>query len=171
MDEEFSPSLYGELRAIGQKMMKNEPQATMSATGLVHEAYARLASSSSEVEVVDRQHLVNVACRVMRHLLVDRAKSRATPKHGGLLARVDFEGLEVGKADPTTDYIAIDQLLRQLEAENSDLARVADFVLFGQLEQREIAEALEVHVNTVAKRWRQAKAWLAERLGTDPPGP
>ena len=46
---------------------------TISATGLVHEAYLKLVGSG---DWADRVHFVAVAARAMRQILTDRARAR-----------------------------------------------------------------------------------------------
>ncbi len=69
--------LYDELRRIAHRQL-DAGGATLQTTGLVHEAYLKLAQS----QVVDEQHLLNLASRAMRQVLVDTARARGRTCRG-----------------------------------------------------------------------------------------
>src|SRR5258708_659344 len=68
------PVVYDELRAIARRQLaRRAPGATLSTTGLVHEAYLKLVDQS-RVTWRDRAHFFALAAVAMRHVLVDRAR-------------------------------------------------------------------------------------------------
>ena len=71
--------------------MQNEsPARTIQATALVHEAYLRLV----DVTNVDWQHRAQffaISARIMRNILLDNARARASAKRGGQQARVNLD--------------------------------------------------------------------------------
>src|SRR5712691_7595816 len=68
---QLSSILYSELRRQAARCMRGaRPGGTLQTTGLVHEAFIRLAGAHS-VDWQDRKHFLVVAGRTMRRLLVD----------------------------------------------------------------------------------------------------
>jgi len=72
--DELASLIYGNLRRLASSYMRSErPGHTLSPTGLVHEAYMRLAGENLAIE--DRGHLLAIAAREMRRVLVDHART------------------------------------------------------------------------------------------------
>lgn len=156
--------VYDELRRISQAQIGGESGGvTISATGLVHEAYLKLLGAG---EWADRGHFVAVAARAMRQILTDRARARATLKRGAGAAAVTLVpdvmgGAESGIAD---DVLAVDAALDRLALRDADLARLVELRFFGGLEVAEVAEVLGVSPRTAARQWARAKAHLRAEL-------
>ena len=78
--EQLTPRVYAELRRIAGHCMQNErPGRTLQTTALVHEAYLRLIDVNN-VNWEHRAHFFAVSAQIMRRILVDRARGRATAK-------------------------------------------------------------------------------------------
>ena len=155
--------LYDELRRLSQAQVNAEPgPITLSATGLVHEAYARLVGTG---DWSDRNHFLATASRAMRRILTDRARARTAGKRGGdeRPATLDEAALTSETASPDL-VLAIDQALTGLAERDRDLARVFELRFFGGLEIREIAQITGASTSTVARQWARAKAYLRADL-------
>ena len=63
------------------------------------------------------------------------------------------------------DLVALDDILRQLEARNKRHSEIFMLRFFGGLTTDEIAEQLGVSDRTVRNDFRFAKLWLRRRLG------
>lgn len=75
-------AVYVELKRLAQKQLRGErADHTLSATALVHEAYLKLASSSTAWN--DRNHFLGIAANAMRQILVNYALARNAEKRGG----------------------------------------------------------------------------------------
>lgn len=157
--------LYGELHRLAAAVMSSErPDHTLSPTALVHEAYLRLADAE-RVGWKDRTHFLAIACRVMRRVLVDHARRRATAKRAG--EHVTLRDDQAGARQRTLEILALDEALGRLEAFDERRARVVEMRYFSGLELREIAGLLEVSQATVKRDWRFARAWLLAELGEE----
>jgi RNA polymerase sigma factor (sigma-70 family) len=66
------------------------------------------------------------------------------------------------------DVVALDDVLKSLEAFGSRKCRVVELRFFGGLSLEETAEALDVSVATVRRDWSLARAWLYRELGGSP---
>ena len=74
------PLVYDELRRMAHRHLRRGPRgATLDTTGLVHEAYLKLAGSPA-LRLNDRGHLMAVTARAMRQVVVSRARAQAGPQ-------------------------------------------------------------------------------------------
>jgi len=162
------PLIYRDLRRLAARCMAGErSDHTLEPTALVHEAYLRLAGTS-QPSWRDRRHFFAVASRMMRHILVDHARSRRTGKRGGGAVRVPLASAAApasgGDPGQLADLLALDEALRSLAGLDPRKARVVELRYFGGLTVDEAAEVLGVSAPTVALDSRMARAWLLARI-------
>jgi RNA polymerase sigma factor (TIGR02999 family) len=100
----------------------------------------------------------------MRQILVDHARRRDAEKRGAGELAVTFDEALLVEARPEA-LLALDEALVELEKLDERKATIVVLTYFGGLDQNEIAEVLGVHVNTVARDLRLARAWIKTRLG------
>lgn len=158
---------YDRLRRVAAALMRRErPGQTLQATALVHEAYLRLADAAPAWR--DEHHFVAIAARVMRQILVDRARARGAQKRWAGLDRVSLsESLVAAHVDD--DMLpALDDALTRLEQIDPEQARVVELRFFAGLSVEETAAALGISPATVKRRWTFARAWLFRDLTGGP---
>ena len=167
--EQLTPRVYAELRRIAGHCMQNErPGRTLQTTALVHEAYLRLIDVNN-VNWEHRAHFFAVSAQIMRRILVDRARGRATAKRGGGLARVNLDKIALDEiADVSSGHenelIALDEALERLAELDPRKARIIELRFFGGLSVEETAAVLKVSPDTVMRDWRLARSWLLLEL-------
>src|SRR5947208_14385701 len=156
--------VYQELRRIAGHYRQNEsPARTIQATGLVHEAYLRLV----DVTNVDWQHRAQffaITARIMRNILLDNARARASAKRGGQQARVNLDEIPDVAGRRGTDLMALDDALTALAAIDPRRAQVIELRFFGGLSVEDTAAALKLSQETVMRDARVARAWLKREL-------
>lgn len=173
--KELIATLYDELHQIAARRLRAERSGhTWQATALVNEAYLKLVGGSQR-QFVDRVHFLAVASRVMRQLLVDHARARATKKRmGGELPPVDWTAnLEI-KDDCGVDQaelLDLDAALNALAREDAPLVQLIEMRYFGGMTAEETAEALGQSVHVVRHDIRFAQAWLRRHLNRPAAGP
>src|SRR6266851_1761283 len=87
--DRLTPLVYEQLRRMARRHMRNERAGnTLQSTALVNEAYLRLVDAK-QVIWADRAHFFAVSAQIMRLILVDAARARASAKRGGNVKRVD----------------------------------------------------------------------------------
>ena len=163
-------ALYPELRRIAARKLRSErPGHTLQTTALVHEAYLKLIGDDRR-RFTDWVHFLAVAARVMRQVLVDYARSRATAKRGGDSAIVPPACLRVeGESGiELVELLDIDFALDALAAEDQQLARLIEMRYFGGMTAEDVAEALGLSVHVVRHDLQLAQAWLRRRLDDHP---
>ncbi|MEO5579120.1 MAG: ECF-type sigma factor [Gemmatimonadaceae bacterium] len=156
--------LYEPLRTLAHQRLGREwDGVSLDTTGLVHEAYLKLADSPA-ASVQDRNHFFAVASRAMRNVLVDYARARNSIKRGGGLPPVELrEEFWVSKIN--LDAVSeLDQALDELEALEPRQSAILEQHYFGGLSLEESAAALDISVRTVKRDLRAARAWLACQL-------
>jgi RNA polymerase sigma factor (TIGR02999 family) len=167
---ELLPVVYEELRRLAATLAARLPPGqTLQPTALVHEAYLRLVGDR-DPGWDGRRHFFGAAARAMRDILVEQARRKAAPKHGGGARRVELtEGLAVIEP-PADDLLAVDEAIQKLQAEKPHLAEIAMLRYYAGLTAGETAAVLNVSPSTLAREWRFARAWLARHLGDAPNG-
>lgn len=158
------PLLYQELRAIAHRQIARRPNgATLGTTGLVHEAYLKVAAHSRGA-APDRAHFLALASVAMRHVLVDQARARGRLKRGGPCGCITFDDDQIAADDQPDALLQLDEALTWLAELEPRLARVVECRFFGGLPEDEIAEALGVTVRTVQRDWAKARMLLRRAL-------
>jgi RNA polymerase sigma factor (TIGR02999 family) len=155
--------LYHELRAIARQRLASQRARTLQTTALVHEAWLKVVDQS-QANVRDRAHFLALASLAMRHLLIDRAKAKASHKRGGARWHVTFDEELIGAADQPEVLLQLDEALNQLAELEPRLARVVECRFFGGMTEDEIAEALGTNVRTVQRDWVKARVVLRRML-------
>lgn len=159
------PLVYADLRHIANRVLRSTPgHATLQTTALVHEMLLRLLGREP-AEFQSTAHLLNASARMMRQVLVDRARMAAAGKRGGgEWQRSDFaDALELHIPDGT-DLIVLDQALDELEAMDERMAKVVELRYFIGLGVPEVAVTLGVAERTAQRDWIAAHEWLRKRL-------
>ncbi len=159
--EQLLPLVYEELRKLAAARLAHEnPGQTLQATALVHEAYIRLVDVENVQQWDSRNHFFAAAAEAMRRILVDRARRRRRPKHGGNRQRIDLDEVcAVGNA-PCIELLVLDEALTELAAENWARAELVKLRYFAGLTLNEAAAVLGVSRATAARHWTYAKTWL-----------
>jgi RNA polymerase sigma factor (TIGR02999 family) len=157
------------LRLARRAMSGERADDTLQPTALVNELYLRLVDLT-QISWNDRAHFFALAARLMRRILVDRARARRTRKRGGAMHAVELDdALEVPDQMRRPDLIALDDALTRLAAVDPRRSQVVELRFFGGLDVDEIAEALTLSRSTVIRDWTVAKAWLFRELAKENP--
>lgn len=157
--------VYDELRALARaRMAALAPGQTLQATGLVHEAWMRLAEGDAGM---DRSRFFGAAAQAMRDVLVERVRARLSQKRGGGRrgGELPEELPEIAPAVGVDDLLGLDAALQDLQAQHPDEAAIVLRRFFAGQTHAEIARDLGVAERTVERRWRFARAFLGQRLG------
>ena len=158
--------LYDELRRMARNHLRREnPGHTLSATGLAHEAWFRMAGQT-RTQWRNRNHFLAVSSTMMRRILVNHELARRADKRDVQLVPVTLTGLEPIGAAPDRDLVAVHEALLAFEEVDARAAKVVELRFFGGLENEEVALALDVSLATVKRDWAVARAWLHRELAT-----
>lgn len=162
--DDLTPRIYKELRRMAAAFRKRERDGhTLNATALVHEVYLKLIDVR-HVDWKGRAHFFAACAQIMRRILVDAARKRSTPKHGGGLEHFNLDDvLSVGRSKDRC-LVALDDALTELQEVDPRRARVVELRYFGGLSVQETAAALGISEETVTRDWRLARTWLLAQI-------
>lgn len=162
------PIVYAELhRMAGLYLRRERTGNSLQTTALLNEAYLRLVNVR-ETEWQDRTHFFAMSARLMRRILVDAARSRASARRGGGKpgdhSSVDLDAVPDLASEKGREAIALDDALNALEKIDPRKVRVIELRFFAGLTAEETAAALKISSNSVLRDWRLAKSWLLREM-------
>jgi RNA polymerase sigma factor (TIGR02999 family) len=163
--ESLLPLVYDELRRLAsQRLAQEKPGQTLQATALVNEAYLRLVDVEKVQHWNSRGHFFAAAAEAIRRILIEQARRKRRPKHGGDRKRVDLdEALSIADG-PTQELLALDEVLNRLDATDPLAAKVVKLRYFAGLTMPQTAEALAISLRHAERNWTFAKTWLHREL-------
>lgn len=158
------PFVYEELKRQARMIMaKERSNHTLQPTALINEAFLRLIKQSG-VNWKNRSHFFGVASHLMRQILVDHARRRASDKRGNNPIHFSLDDVNVSAEEQSYSIIALDEVLEKFAELNDQQAQIVEMKFFGGLTNKEVAEALEISERTVVNKWKIAKIWLYREL-------
>jgi len=166
--DELTGLVYERLRNLAGFYLKKEQAGhSLGATALVHEAWVRLVRAR-EVDWQDRAHFFALAGRLMRRILVEGARARASSKRGGLRDHhptlMNLDDLAAPDTVRAEELCRLDEALTALSEIDPRRAQVIELRFFAGLSVEETAEVLGVSPQTVMRDWKLARAWLNREL-------
>jgi RNA polymerase sigma factor (TIGR02999 family) len=158
--DQLMPVVYEELRRLARGFMGRERNNhTLQTSALINEAYLKLVDQD-ETNWQNRAHFFAVAAQIMRHILVDHARSYGYEKRGAGAQRVSLDDAKVFSEERAGELVALDEALTDLAAVDPRKSRLVELRFFGGLNIDETAEVMDLSPTTVQREWRAAKAWL-----------
>jgi RNA polymerase sigma-70 factor, ECF subfamily len=156
------PLVYEELKTLARAHLRREAVVPFETTVLVHEAFLRLARGRHP-SYENRAHFYGIASRLMRQILVETARSRATGKRDAAreMALADLPD-KVVQADRS--LLAVDAALQQLEKTDPRKGQLIQMRYFGGMTAEESSTALSMPVHVVRRELRLAEVWLRKEM-------
>ena len=167
--EKLLPTVYAELRRLAaHKLARETPGQTLQPTALVHEAYLRLIGTE-DPGWDGRGHFFGAAAEAMRRILVESARRKARPKHGGDLQRVDLDAEDAVLDERSSHLLALDEALGRLALADPAKAELVKLWYFAGMTLSQAADALGISRTTADRYWAYARAWLYHELNSGDP--
>ena len=152
--ESLLPVVYAELRKLASsRLTKEAPGQSLQATALVHEAFLRLVDGDERQEFDSKGHFFAAAAEAMRRILVDRARRKSRPKHGGDRTQVNVEVNALPVESNPNQVLAIHAALESLEKVDPQKAELVKLRYFAGMTLVEAAEAMKISRATAARYW------------------
>lgn len=157
--------VYAELHQLASARMSHEPAGhTLQPTALVHEAWLRLGGAET-ADWKNRAHFFGAAAEAMRRILIERARRKLAPRHGGGLERVDIDEVEIAcGAKDDDELLALHAALDKFVAHSPRKAELVKLRYFIGLTLDEAAEILDISLATAKRDWSYARAWLFREI-------
>ena len=151
--------LHPELTQIAAARLRRERDSSLSTGDLINETVIKLVEAE-RAALADRAHFVALASRMMRHILVDHARSKAAAKrrHVKVELCTDIDGGQ------RLDLNRLDSALIRLKALDEGLMELVEMRYFGGMTTADVAIVTGMSEATVKRRWQVARAWLTDAL-------
>ena len=163
-EEQLVNLLYGDLRRMAAHQLRNErSDHTLQPTALVNEIFEKVFRQNRP-EARSRAHFIAVAARIMRHCLVDHARTKKAEKRGHHLQMVPIENALVYDERRSDEFLAVHDALERLREWAPRQAQIVEMRYFGGMSEDEIADYLKTSTRTVKREWAMARAWLHAEL-------
>ena len=165
--DKLLPLVYNELRRLAHSYLKSERQdLTLQTTALVHEAYLKLIDQHS-VNFQNRAQFFALSATAMRRILLDNARRHTAEKRGSG-EKVFLEDIGEISVKANEQLIELDLALQELEEFDAKQAKIIELRYFGGMTIEETAEVLGISPATVKREWTLARAWLYEKIKSEP---
>ena len=151
--------LHPELALIAAARLRGERNSSLSTGDLINDAVIRLIQID-ETNLTDRTHFIALAARMMRHILVEHARQKASAKRRHVKVELCTE-IDGGQR---FDLISLETALVRLGALDERLMELVEMRYFGGMSIADVAEVTGVSEPTVVRRWQTARAWLGVAL-------
>ncbi len=152
---------YGEMRTMARRIMStNGLGRVLQPTELANEAAIRLIRANLS-GAVDQGHLLAIAARTMRQILIDEARRAASAKRSPPMLLTRWPG---GEQQPSVDVVGIDEALAALAAFSPERAEIVELRFMLGMTVEETAAAMGVPGRTIKRRWQAARAWLLDYM-------
>ena len=115
----------------------------------------------------DRARFMGYAARVMRGLIIDRARERHAQKHGGLFEITSLGTEAMENAVDHRELVRISETLDELGKAEPALAEIVDLRFFCGFSFAEIAAMRNVSERTVQRNWERARLYLHRKIRND----
>jgi RNA polymerase sigma-70 factor, ECF subfamily len=163
---EVIPLVYNELKKLAAGHLRREGrEKPLDTTALVHEAFLRLAGARHPA-YESRAHFYGIASRLMRQVLVDMARARATEKRNTAQEVRLTDIPDVGR-DPDESLLMMDEALERLGRTEPLKVQLIEMRYFGGMTAEESSTVLSISVHVVRHELRLAQAWLHKELQKD----
>jgi RNA polymerase sigma factor (TIGR02999 family) len=162
-------AVYADLRQLAAiKMARERPGQTLQPTSLVHEAWLRLGGGTNQ-KWENRAHYFGAAAEAMRRILIDNARRKRAPRHGGDQQRLNIHEIDIAAAVKDDELLEVNEALARFATVEPHKAELVKLRYFAGMNLEESAEVLGVSVPTVKRWWSYSRAWLrAEIAGSKP---
>ena len=156
--------IYLELKKIAHHRLKGSgPQTVLSPTVLVHEAYMKLSASGS-LTGKGKTHLMALASRAMRFVLIDYVRKK---KHAKDCVFITLKENEAAFEHERIDFLWLNSELERLDQLDSLLVQVVECRFFAGLSVAETAVALELNQRKVERLWQKARLYLLKSYNNE----
>jgi RNA polymerase sigma factor (TIGR02999 family) len=156
--------LYDELRRMARRELQRGGNGiALGATTLLHETYIRL-SDRERIAFPDRARFMAYACRAMRSVVIDFARTHQAQKRGGAF---EITSLPTEIPEQTVDHAELERLGDAIDALGElepALAQVVDLKFFCGFSLVDIASMRGVSERTVQRDWEKARMILHRSL-------
>ena len=155
---------YSDMRRIARRIMTHDQvKRVLQPTEVANEAAIRLLRANL-TDVRDQGHLLALAARNMRQVLIDEARKRLANKRQavGMMTLWPDEN-----QNRMVDIEDLDRALAALAEYSPEHAQIVELRFMLGLSLEETVQASGLSQRTVTRRWQAARLWLLDHLQAD----
>lgn len=158
--DELINEIHRELEIIAAAKLSKEAHSSLSTGDLINEAIIRL-SRANRIEFQDRAHILAIASRIMRQILVDESRRRNRDKRQHHKVTLITN---LGEWQLPVELLTLDMCLEELRTIDPQRADIVEMRFFGGMSLTDISTVLDISVATVKRRWEASRLWLQNRM-------
>jgi RNA polymerase sigma factor (TIGR02999 family) len=148
---------YSEMRRMARRILSgNQLGRVLQPTELANEAAIRLIRANL-ANAKDESHLLAIAARTMRQILVDEARRASSAKRNEPLLVTRWPG---GDGEGLVDMADLDGALEALAALSPKRAEIVELRFMLGMTVEETARATGIPARSIKRQWQAARAWL-----------
>jgi RNA polymerase sigma factor (TIGR02999 family) len=156
--------LYGDLKQLARsRLRRSGPMTLLDTTGLVNDAYVRMAARRRP-DYGSSEQFLGYASRVMRSVVIDLVRERQAERRGGDVERITLNTEVIGGVAAEEELLQVDQALENLARLEPRLCQVVEMRYFGGFTEAEIGAAMGLTDRTVRRDWEKARLLLRAML-------
>lgn len=160
--ERLLTQCYDDMRRVARRILAGDGMAAqIQPTDLAHDAAIRLILSNEELSIEDRGHLLALAARTMRRILIDEVRKAGAAKRRAPTVVTEWPG---GSATTLVDLSDLDAALTALQVYSERHALIVEMRFTLGLTVEETAKQTGIPERTVKRHWQAARAWLHDYL-------
>lgn len=166
---EIAKQIEDELRLEAFRLLAREKgQNSWKPSDLAQQTWLKLLGDKFPA-AENRRHLLNIATRAMRQVLVEYSRRKKAERRGGARKKVEIDVDQLDSTDikQELDYEAMDEALRRLESIDPRRAEVVHLKYFAGYTIPEIAEIMGISAKTVSNCWKKARLWLKAEISDE----
>lgn len=163
---------YADMRRIARSLLGGDRmRIVLQPTELAHEAAIRLMHSDA-IQPEDRAHMLALAARTMRRILIDEARKSSASKRQAPEVMTQWPDVKQTREIQLED---LDQAVAALAEFSPEHAQIIEMRYTLGLTVEETVLATGIAERTIKRRWQAARIWLHDYMTrphdpTDPPG-
>jgi RNA polymerase sigma factor (TIGR02999 family) len=153
--EDVLVKCYGDMRRMARRILRgNVLGRALQPTELANEAVIRLIRTNL-ANAQDEGHLLAIAARTMRQILVDEARKSVSAKRQSPVLMTTWPG-----GDALVDMADLDGALAALAEISPIRAEIVELRFMLGMTVEETAAATGIPERSVKRHWQAARAWL-----------
>jgi RNA polymerase sigma factor (TIGR02999 family) len=155
--------LYPDLKRLARsRLRRSGPHTLLQTTGLVNEAYLRVAGAASLRDASPGAFMA-YAARTMRSVVVDLIRESNALRRGGDMVHITLN-TAIGDGLAADEPLRIDDALSSLAEVEPRLCQVVEMRYFAGFTEAEIGAALGLTDRTIRRDWTKACLLLRSLL-------
>ncbi len=159
--ERLLAQCYEDMRRVARRILAGDGMAaSIQPTDLAHDAAIRLIMSDAGIVAADRGHMLALAARTMRRILIDEARKAGAAKRHTPTLLTHWPGAPAS----LIDLADLDEALGALQDFSDGHAMIVEMRFTLGLTVEETARQTGIPERTVKRRWQVARAWLHDYL-------